>query len=712
MKNTCGPLPLRAAALPAALVLFFLFASSGLCAQQSSTAGQAVSTTPSAPSPQSSTLVKPAISAANLGDAYYHFTLGHYYASAYESEGRADDAEQSIEEYKKALALDPQSDDIPEQLAEIYAKSQRQDEALAEAQALVKRDPENLNAHRLLARLYVHQLGESEANTDQKELLGKATGQFEAILRIDPANADAALWLARLYRFDNRTPAAEATLKDILKRDPANDQALEQLSQLYLDEGRGGEAVSLLEKAVDNSPSPALLEILGKAYGQAHDYAKAEAAYQRAVDADPDETSYRRGLAQTLLLEGKLTGALQQYQRLTQAEPESPENYLRAAQICRRLGRLDEAEKDLLQAKELAPGNLEVLYNEALLYETQGRFDDAARILSDSIAQVKARPAESGSDALAILYELLGGIYRDKGDTANAVQAYQDLGNLDPAQAKRANVMVIDAYRAGRQTTEAMAEVRKDLAADPSERSYQFAYAMLLADQGQTADAVKYLQGMVRGNADDLDVYLNMAQVQERARQYDAALQSATQAETLAHSDADRLPAWFLIGAVYERQKKFDLAETEFKKVIAQDPDNAEAQNYYGYMLADRGIRLDEAISLIQRALEEDPGNGAFLDSLGWAYYKQNNLVQAQKYMEQAASRQPHDPTILDHLGDVYLKLGQSDHAAQVWERAQAEWGHVAPTDYEADKVAQLDQKVSAVKKRLAQKAPDSAQPQ
>jgi len=486
MKRISGPPPSRAALL-AGLALFFLIASPALRAQRTTPTDQTASPvqTASAPPSQSKTSTsKAAISAAERGDAYYHFTLGHYYASEYEAEGRAEDADQSIEEYKKALALDPQSDDIPEQLAEIYAKSQRQDEAVAEAQLLVKRDPENLSAHRLLARLYVRQLGESEANTDQKEVLGKATEQFEAILRIDPANVDAALWLARLYRFDNRTPAAEAVLKDVLKSDPANDEALEQLSQLYLDEGRGGEAVLLLEKAAENSPSPALLEILGKAYGQTHDYAKAEAVYRRAADAEPSETPYRLGLAQTLLLEGKLTDALQQYQQLTEAEPESSENYLRAAQICRRLGRLDEAEKNLLHAKELAPGNLEVLYNEALLYETQGRFDDAARVLSDSIAQVKARPSESGSDALAILYELLGGIYRDKGDTANAVEAYQDLGNLDPAQAKRAHVMVIDAYRAGRQTTQAMAEVRKDLAADPSERSYQFAYAMLLADQG------------------------------------------------------------------------------------------------------------------------------------------------------------------------------------------------------------------------------------
>ena len=82
----------------------------------------------------------------------------------------------------------------------------------------------------------------------------------------------------------------------------------------------------------------------------------------------------------------------------------------------------------------------------------------------------------------------------------------------------------------------------------------------------------------------------------------------------------------FMLGAIFERQKKFDLAEEQFRKVLDENPRNASALNYYGYMLADRGIRLDEATNLIKRALVEDPDNAAYEDSLGWAYYKQNKI--------------------------------------------------------------------------------------
>jgi tetratricopeptide (TPR) repeat protein len=131
-------------------------------------------------------------------------------------------------------------------------------------------------------------------------------------------------------------------------------------------------------------------------------------------------------------------------------------------------------------------------------------------------------------------------------------------------------------------------------------------------------------------------------------------------------------------------------------------------------MLADRGVRLEEATSLIQRAVKEEPTNGAYLDSLGWAYFKQSRLAEAEEYLRKAVERASHDPTVLDHLGDVYAKLGQTQRAAELWERAQTEWQRALPADYEADKVAQVDQKLKAVKKHLAQKTnlPETAKPQ
>ena len=646
-------------------------------------------------------------------NAYYNFTMGHLDEELYDVTGRSEYATEAIEFYKRAFADDPDATPISERLAEVYAKSQRIRDAVTEAEAVLKRDPNNLGARRLLARIYIRTLGDMNGAGNQKETIGLAIEQLQAVLGIDPSDTESALWLARLYRFQNQHAKAEEVLRNVLKRDPENEPALEQITQLLLDEGQAQEAIGLLDRAADRSAAPGLFDLLGDAYTQTHNYAKAEQAYRKAVEAEPEEASHRRGLAQALVAEDKLNEALEQYTRLTEIEPDSVENYLRMAQIYRRLNKLDQAESTLLLAKERAPGNLEVLYNEATLYEAQGRYGEAVRVLSDAIAGVKSkRQGEGGANALPILYERLGRVYRDQENYSAAVRTFEDMEKLGPEEAKRARVLLIDTYRAGRDIDRAIAEVKKGIDADPKDQSFQITYAMLLGEKGDPDAGSKILHGLLRGGNNDQEIYLDLAQVNERGRKYDEAEKAAATAEQMARQPSERETAWFLLGAIHERQKKYDLAEQEFRKVLDQNPRNAAALNYYGYMLADRSIRLDEAISLIKRAVAEEPANGAYLDSLGWAYYKENHLAEAEEYLEKAADRSRHDPTILDHLGDVYAKLGRAQQAADLWERAQTEWQHSVPADYEPEKVSQLDQKLKNLKRRLAQKSLGDNKPQ
>jgi len=135
------------------------------------------------------------------------------------------------------------------------------------------------------------------------------------------------------------------------------------------------------------------------------------------------------------------------------------------------------------------------------------------------------------------------------------------------------------------------------------------------------------------------------------------------------------------------------------------NPKDAPVLNYYGYMLGDLGIRLDEAQSLVERALKEEPYNGGYLDSLGWIYFKENRAVDAEAMLRKALARESHDPTIHAHLGDVYAKLGRPELAAAEWEKSLAEWHRSLPADLETDKVAELEKKLSQSKHRVAQKS-------
>jgi predicted Zn-dependent protease len=283
-------------------------------------------------------------------DPYYYFALGHLDEQRYETTRRPELAAQSIEAYKKALDLAPGSTVIMERLAEIFAKSQRVREAEVQAQNVLKLDPDDVNARRLLAQIYVHALGDMGAGDLQKENLAKAVEQFQAILKLQPDDTYSALWLARLYRFQNKHEEAEKVLRNTVNLNPGNGAALEQLSQLLIDEGRSQEAVTLLNQAAGDSASPEIYDLLGDAYAQSKDFVKSEEAYRKAVQDDPDDPTHVHGLAQALLSQDKYAEALEQYKRLSELEPSTWENFLRMSELYRRMGKFDEAESALLRS--------------------------------------------------------------------------------------------------------------------------------------------------------------------------------------------------------------------------------------------------------------------------------------------------------------------------------------------------------------------------
>ena len=120
----------------------------------------------------------------------------------------------------------------------------------------------------------------------------------------------------------------------------------------------------------------------------------------------------------------------------------------------------------------------------------------------------------------------------------------------------------------------------------------------------------------------------------------------------------------------WKQRKDFDGAERALREILQRDPEDATALNYLGYMLAERGQRLDEAVTLVQRALKLEPGNPSFLDSLGWAYYQQGKLDLADPPLTEAASKLPNNSVIQDHLGDLRFKQRRFSDATAAWQRA------------------------------------------
>jgi tetratricopeptide (TPR) repeat protein len=160
-----------------------------------------------------------------------------------------------------------------------------------------------------------------------------------------------------------------------------------------------------------------------------------------------------------------------------------------------------------------------------------------------------------------------------------------------------------------------------------------------------------------------------LAAVYAGASRFDEAIKVLDAAQARFPED---LSVLFQRGAVFEQQKRYGDAENAFAEVIRRDPKHSGALNYLGYMLAERGQRLDESIGYIQRALAEDPYNGSYLDSLGWAYYKSNKFDLAGEHLAKAGAQLPGNSVVQDHLGDVLFKLERYTEAIAAWQRSLA----------------------------------------
>ena len=201
-----------------------------------SVSGAVAQTSQSAATPDANQPDKPSQSTPRKVDksaAYYHYTLAHMYEEMVTAYGRSDLATKATEEYRLAIEADPSSEFLTSALAELYVKTGRIADAVKEAQDIIKRDPKNLEAHRLLGRIYLRSLGDMPGGNGSDNILKLAIDQYEQITKLDPDSVDDHLLLGRLYRLNNDLTKAEAELKTAIKIDPTSEEAVTISSYIW-----------------------------------------------------------------------------------------------------------------------------------------------------------------------------------------------------------------------------------------------------------------------------------------------------------------------------------------------------------------------------------------------------------------------------------------------------------------------------------------------
>jgi tetratricopeptide (TPR) repeat protein len=666
------------------------------------------STSSASPAPEA----KPAQASPRKFDraaAYYHYSLAHMYEEMVTAYGRSDLAVKATEEYRLAIDADPSSEFLTSALAELYVKTGRIADAVKEAQDIIKRDPKNLEAHKLLGRIYLRSLGDMPGGSGSDNILKLAIDEYEQIVKLDPESIDDHLLLGRLYRLNNDLAKAEGELKTAIKLDPSSEEAVTTLAMLYTDEGDTAHALQVLSAIPDSARSAKLYAALGAAYEQRKDYKSAIDAFRRAIVLVRDNLDAIRGLAENLLNDGQLEAALEQYKVIADSNPEDAQTYVRMAEIYRRQAQYDLALENLKHADTLVPDTMDVPYSMASVYQAQGRYDDAIKLLQDLLKRTeKSEIGSSQADRnnRSIFIERLGTIYREQENYTAAVDTFRKMLPLGDENTRQGYQEIIDTYREAKQWPQATAAAKEAVQKLPDDRDMRMVLDAQLADTGELDKSVADIRSMLKGGPEDREVYLRLGIIYTRAKSWNEALDALAKAEQLSTKPDDKAAVQFLRGDLYQREKMFDQAEAEFRKVLAAtsptDPQAAATLNYLGYMNADRGVKLEESLNYIKQAVTFEPNNGAYLDSLGWVYFKLGKYDQAEENLTKAEARMNSDPTVQEHLGDLYQKTGRLKLAAAHWERSVQEWTKTVPAEQDSEAFAKVQQKLDAAKVKLA----------
>jgi tetratricopeptide (TPR) repeat protein len=639
--------------------------------------------------------------------SYFHYGLARLYENMAVNAGRSDYATQAVEQYKLALEADPNSRLLQDGLADLYFKIGRIREAVTAAQDQVAKNPDDIEAHTLLGKVYLRSLGDMQ-NAQSGQMLQLAIGEYEKLAQLKPDDVETHLLLGQLYGLNHDSVKAEAQFKAAQKIDANSEEVALNMARLYSEQGDPSRAAQVL-KAIPVDDRTARIEFaLGASYEQMKKNKDAIAAYHRALDLEPDNLDTERGLANALLGDGQLDEAMKVLKVIVAAEPQDAQSQIHISEIERREGHYDEALKTLNKAKPLAPDSLELSYNEALLYDSLGRYDDAIGVLTKLVsdtAHADGKYSDGEKANRSIFLDRLAIIYREQNKTAEAVATYKQLIPMGGDYAKSGYQGQIDAYRDAHQWKEATAVAAAVAQAMPNDRAIQLMYAGQLADTGQVDQGIALAKAQLaatKGTPEERDSYLGIAQIDIRLKHWQDAADALNNAERLSTKPDDKLYVLFLRGTLYDRQKQYDQAEAQFRKALIIDPQNPTVLNYLGYMLADRGVRLPEALAMIRKAVELDPQNGAFLDSLGWVYFKSGQYALAEENLRKANERINSDPTVHDHLGEVYEKTGDLKKAVAQWERSMSEYASSLPADADPADVAKVQRKLENARVKLA----------
>lgn len=639
--------------------------------------------------------------------------LAHGYEEQAVQGGQPEFVNKAIDEYKAALAADPNAPDLSNGLAELYFRTGRVKDAIEAAQAEIARDPNSLDAHKLLGRIYLRSLGDAQ-NSSNSQMLQLAIAEYTRIVALEPGSIEDHLLLGQLFSFAKDSPHAQEQFAAAQKINPHSEEVVLNMARIDTEGGNLHGAVTVLNSLPDPDQTAKTEYALGASYDQLKETKKAIAAYQKSLTLEPDNLDVERALADALHRDGEDKAALAAYNDVIDGDPTDAAAYLHAAEIQRNEGRPDDALANLKKAAPLASDSLEIRYNEAIVYEQLGQYSEAEHLLTKMVADSEHSTGDYSApekNNYALFVDHLANVYGDEGRTDDAISTYNKLVPLGGDYALNAYGAEVDTLREAHQYDKATALLQQATAKYPKNRGLKLALANQLATSGKYDEGANLAKNLLNNTPADRDVYLSLAQMDMHAKKWKEAGEALDKAEQFSSSSEDKLGVYLERAVVEDRQKHYDAAEDNYKKALALDPNSSAVLNDYGYMLADRGARLNDALAMIQKAVKLDPHNYANLDSLGWTYFKLGQYALAENNLLKASQRSTQDATVHEHLGDLYEKTDRLKQAASQWEESLRLYVKTDPGDAEPGEGPRLQKKLDSARVKLAKEMPGPGAP-
>lgn len=577
----------------------------------------------------------------------------------------AGDATGAIAALEKAATLDA-SPGILTELAQLYARQDRPDEARKVAERALALDAGNTDAHWLIGMLAVPasaMQGEPVAPRD-RAAIDTAIGHLEKAAEGRAYDLNVPVVLGRLYLQMDRPADAVTVLRPVYEGESGALEAGALLAQALDRAGQREESLRILDQVLEMEPRFFRARLQqAELFEKARRWSQAADAYGLAAQENPNAVELRARQATALLSADRPADARKVLEQVIESHPTDVQVRYLLAQTQRELGDGEGAERTARALMAMAPADVRGPVVLSQVFADRGEHAKVVEVLTPIVDKGSIGSAQSAMGVtmrLASAHMALG-----QQDTALAI--------LEKARAARPDPMM-DAYLMqtlvmARRFDRAIALGQEIRTARPDDLQIGRLLAQAYLGARRPDAAVEILEDERHRRPDDASVTLALATTLADARREPQAMALLAEAEK---TFGNQVAYWFQRGAILERFSRRADAKAAFRKALELEPAHAPTLNYLGYMLVEDGGPMDEAVQFIQQALVADPDNGSYLDSLGWAYFKQGKVAEARAQLQRAATLAQSNSVIQDHLGDVLIALKDGAGAIAAWERALA----------------------------------------